>query len=264
MKRDFVIPLFFIIFKQMDRIKVLIIGETCTDEFVYCEVNRLSPEAPVPVLNPLSITKNKGMAGNTKENVKSLVDNPNIILVTQSETITKTRYVENKSNHMFLRVDKGEDSITPIELNEDILESIKWSDIVIVSDYNKGFMSDQDIKTIGELSKLSILDSKRRLTTDMVNGYTFIKLNELEYTNNVDLKHDGLIITLGSKGAKYKDKIYPSSNPQETIDVSGAGDTFTSSFITSYYSKSDIDFAINTANKKASEVVSKRGVVIAK
>ena len=39
--------------------KVLVIGETCVDKFIYCEANeRMSPEAPVPVLNPVNINYN--------------------------------------------------------------------------------------------------------------------------------------------------------------------------------------------------------------
>jgi len=51
--------------------KVLVIEETCVDKFVYCDAKRLSPEAPVPVLNPIKSVDNPGMAGNTYENVKA-------------------------------------------------------------------------------------------------------------------------------------------------------------------------------------------------
>lgn len=246
----------------MKNVKVLIIGESCVDEFIYCETHRLSPEAPVPVLNPVKSIKNNGMSGNTKDNVTSLLKECDITLLTQKEVITKTRYVENKSNHMFLRVDKGEDKISPINLTDDICNKIKNSDIVIISDYNKGFLSDEDIKRIGTLSRLSIIDSKRELTEEMVSNHTFIKLNENESRNNKDLNHKGLITTLGARGAKHNGKIYPSPNPQETIDVSGAGDTFTASFIVSYHQTRDISLAIIEANSKASDVVSRRGVVV--
>jgi bifunctional ADP-heptose synthase (sugar kinase/adenylyltransferase) len=52
--------------------KVLIIGETCVDKFIYCEAKRLSPEAPVPVLTPIKTIKNQGMAGNTLANIRAL------------------------------------------------------------------------------------------------------------------------------------------------------------------------------------------------
>lgn len=248
----------------MNNINVLVIGETCIDRFIYCEVNRLSPEAPVPVLNPVKITENQGMAGNTEANISVILHESSVSIITQIENITKTRYVESKSNHMFLRVDDGERSITPFKYDNNINKVINESDIVIVSDYNKGFLSDIDLKKISSNSKLSILDSKRKLTDEIIKDFTFIKLNENEFINNTDLNHDGIIVTLGQNGASYKNQHYPSPNPQETIDVSGAGDTFTAAFISAYYVTGNIGLSIMNANKKSADVVSRRGVVTPK
>ena len=242
-------------------VRVLVIGEVCTDKFVYCDIKRLSPEAPVPVLNPIKTVKNQGMAGNTIANIKALESSYYTMLLGQLETITKTRYVEKKSNHMFLRVDEGEDKITPFKWSLMVDTMLGESDIVIVSDYNKGFLTNGDLKEIARKSKLSILDSKRKLTDDIIKGFTFVKLNESESKSNLDLTTDNIIVTLGSNGAKYQDTYLPSPNPQQTIDVSGAGDTFTAAFIVKYFETKDVLFAINFANRKASEVVSKRGVV---
>ena len=118
------------------------------------------------------------------------------------------------------------------------------------------------MKEIGRKSKLSILDSKRRLTNDIVDAFTFVKLNENEHLNNPELQGDNIITTLGKLGAKYKNIIFESPNPQDTIDVSGAGDTFTSAFIVKYSQLKDERAAIKFANRKAAEVVSKRGVVV--
>ena len=161
---------------------------------------------------------------------------------------------------MFLRVDEGETTITPFKWSMDIDVMIGQSDIVIVSDYNKGFLSNADLKEIGRKSKLSILDSKRRLTNDIVEAFTFVKLNESERLNNPKLQGDNIITTLGKKGAEYKNIIFESPDPQDTIDVSGAGDTFTSAFIVKYFQLKDERVAIKFANRKAAEVVSKRGV----
>jgi bifunctional ADP-heptose synthase (sugar kinase/adenylyltransferase) len=242
--------------------KVLIIGETCVDKFIYCEAKRLSPEAPVPVLTPLKTTENKGMAGNTFNNVIALSPNSRVKYICQEEHIIKTRYVEEKSNHMFLRVDEGENKITRFkwDLITDVL--LGEADIVIVSDYNKGFLHDADLREIARKSKLSILDSKRKLTNELIQGFTFVKLNELERLNNPQLTTDNIITTLGAKGAEYKNILFESPNPQQTIDVSGAGDTFTASFIIKYFQTQDERVAIKFANEKASEVVSKRGVVV--
>jgi bifunctional ADP-heptose synthase (sugar kinase/adenylyltransferase) len=241
--------------------KVLIIGEICVDKFVYCETKRLSPEAPVPVLTPLYTIKNQGMAGNTLANVKALVPEYYTMSLGQNEPITKTRYVEDKSNHMFFRLDEGENEITPFKWTMDVDVLIGQSDIVIVSDYNKGFLSNADLKEIARKSKLSILDSKRKLTNDIIEGFTFVKLNESERLNNPQLTTDNIITTLGKKGAEYKNVLFESPNPQDTIDVSGAGDTFTAAFIVKYSQLKDERVAIQFANRKSAEVVSRRGVV---
>ena len=241
-------------------LNILIIGEICVDKFIYCNINRLSPEAPVPILQPIKTTENPGMAGNTLSNIKSLLSGWTTTLVGNDEIITKTRYIEQKSNHMFLRVDEGEDKITPFSWSTDIDIMIGKVDIVIVSDYNKGFLRNLDLKEIGRKSTLSILDSKRKLTNDIVENFSFVKLNEQESNNNPELEGDNIITTLGKQGAKYQNIIYKSPSPKDTIDVSGAGDTFTASFISKYFQSKNIPTSIKFANKMSAEVVSKRGV----
>ena len=242
--------------------KIVVIGELCQDRFIYGSSKRLSPEAPVPVFVPEKIELNLGMAGNVVENIKSIIDSE-ITLYSQKEIITKTRYVDDKSNHMFIRVDEGEESITSFEMTDEIIESIRSSDIVIVSDYNKGFLSLVDIINIGNLSKLSIIDAKKKLNIDVLDAFTFIKLNEIEFMNNQDLVsgfEEKILITLGIRGCQFKGEIYSSVCPKVTMDVSGAGDTFTSSFIVKYFQTKNIAESIRYANEMASIVVSKRGV----
>ena len=238
--------------------RILIIGDSCTDKFIYGKVGRLSPEAPVPILNPVETTENPGMAGNTMANCLAIAPDANVELWTQPEQITKTRFVEKKSNHMFIRYDEGEDQISAFK--EDLIYLDKY-DLVIVSDYNKGYLSNKDIYDIGLMAPLSIIDSKRQLTDKMVANYSFIKLNESERINNNKLEHPGIITTLGAKGAEYQGKLFPSPKPQETIDVSGAGDTFVAAFAIEYVKSRDAARAIEFANDMSAEVVQKRGVV---
>ena len=241
--------------------KVLVIGETCIDRFIYCDTSRLSPEAPVPVLNPKYTTENSGMAGNTFENVKSLAPDAIMANITQKQKITKTRYIEEKSNHMFFRIDEGENFSQKFKWTPFVDTSIGQADIVIVSDYDKGFLSDNDLKEIARKSTLSILDSKRQLTNDIIEGFTFVKLNESERCNNPNLTTRNIITTLGKQGAEYNGMLYESPNPQDTIDVSGAGDTFTAAFIVKFYQLQEENAAIKFANHKSAEVVTQRGVV---
>lgn len=244
-------------------IKILVVGELCEDNFIYGECKRLCPEAPVPVLNPIQTIQNLGMSGNVVQNLRALDENCNIEHWYQSERVFKTRFVDIKTNHMFLRLDDGESLISPMTHSQERLSSINNFDIVVVSDYNKGFLDDEWLKYLGKFAKLSILDSKRKLTKEIVESFSFVKLNEKEANNNSDLRDcQNIIVTLGEKGAKYNNVIYESPNPRETIDVSGAGDTFTASFILEYFKTKNIEKSIIYANLKSSIVVSKRGVAL--
>lgn len=245
--------------------KILVVGELCTDVYIYGEVKRLSPEAPVPVINPTREVRNAGMAGNVHNNILSLARNSEVLHWSQNEQITKTRYVHEKSNQMLLRCDIGESK--PVGslgfLSPEMLETIRESDLVIISDYNKGYLTDEIIRKISEESKLTLLDTKKKLTYSTIEHVTFTKLNEIEYQNNVDLVKEfpeKFVVTLGSKGAKYKDEIYSSKNPQETIDVSGAGDSFIAAFGLMYLKTSDIEKSIDFANDVCANVVNKKGV----
>ena len=199
---------------------ITIIGELCRDVFKYGNVTRLCPEAPVPVLTDVYKEINWGMAGNVQENL--LAHNPdlNINLIHQKNTIRKIRYLDDKTNHMFLRVDEGEDEIDKLVLTPEKVEDITNSDLVIVSDYNKGFLTEEVLIQIGKLSKLSIIDTKKTISEDLIDSFTFIKLNEHEYERNKnisDKNKDKFIITLGMNGAKHDDIVFLSPSPKQTI-----------------------------------------------
>jgi bifunctional ADP-heptose synthase (sugar kinase/adenylyltransferase) len=203
------------------------------------------------------------MAGNVRQNLLAHDSSININLMTQSKVIKKTRYIDDKTNHMFLRVDEGENDIDLLVLTPEKIEDITKSDLVIVSDYNKGFLTEEVLIQIGKVSKLSIIDTKKTISKDLIDSFTFIKLNEHEYQRNrhiSDKNKDKFIITLGMNGAKHNDIIFPSPSPKQTIDVSGAGDTFTAFFSLKYYETKNIAESITFANQMASIVVSKRGV----
>jgi bifunctional ADP-heptose synthase (sugar kinase/adenylyltransferase) len=242
---------------------ITVIGELCRDVFKYGNVTRLCPEAPVPVLTDVYKELNWGMAGNVQENL--LAHNPelNINLIHQKNLIKKTRYIDDKTNHMFLRVDEGENEVDTLILTPDTVQTITESDLVIVSDYNKGFLTEEVLIQIGKLSKLSIIDTKKTISKDLIDSFTFIKLNEHEYQRNKnisDKNKDKFIITLGMNGAKHDDIVFLSPSPKQTIDVSGAGDTFTAFFSLKYFETKNISESIKFANQMASIVVSKRGV----
>jgi bifunctional ADP-heptose synthase (sugar kinase/adenylyltransferase) len=248
----------------------LIIGEACTDQFVYGKISRLSPEAPVPIFNPVRTESNDGMAKNTFNNLLAIIrkENKNYIVngIFSENCSTKIRYVDNKTNHYFLRVD-FEDEYDRIDFN-DVRQKIAEADCIIISDYNKGFLEAEDIEAIYKLKAIStpiFIDTKKKLDSSIIDWVDFIKLNQKEYEENVEdsIKKslsEKLIVTLGEIGAFYNDKTYRSYSPKTTIDVSGAGDTFTAALAYRYMEDKSIESSIPFANGVAGEVVTKRGV----
>lgn len=245
-------------------LKILVIGELCIDEFIYGEVKRFSPEAPVPVFNPLEKTTNRGMAGNVVENIKFLHEDLEVLHWHQNDKIVKSRYCDKTSNHMFIRIDEETIPCDPIlYLSPNQRRVINESDLTIVSDYNKGLLTDSMICEIGQLSKFSVIDSKRKLTQDIIDSFNFIKVNKSEYIENKDIADNNkekFLITKGKEGVTHNDVVYNSPNPQDTIDVSGAGDTFMASFTLKYLLTNNLEDSIMYANNVCANVVNKKGV----
>lgn len=244
----------------MGKHNILVVGDACIDKFVYCKCERLCPEAPVPVLDILRTIKNPGMAGNVIANISSLNMGCSFDINLNHELITKTRYVEERSNHMFFRIDHTE----PLERfkNWSIILNADW-DVVVISDYCKGFLSEEDIQRIAENSNLTFLDTKKKLGA-WAKPVTYININRKEFNDSLDgiIKHgleDKIIQTLGPEGASYRGKNYPVGEV-EVKDLSGAGDTFLAGLVFEYLNGRDMDKAITFANECATKVVQKKGV----
>tara|TARA_B100002019_G_C21232647_1_gene580957 strand:- start:117 stop:914 length:798 start_codon:yes stop_codon:yes gene_type:complete len=251
---------------------VLVIGDSCKDVFVYGDITRISPEAPIPVFVPTHEEVNDGMAKNVSNNVESL--EMTIHTITNDNGIVKKRYVDNRSGQMVLRVDEH-DYCTRIKTK--ILQGIvnnkfthyglggdvKDIDAIIISDYCKGFLHEEDIKHICKHNKNVFVDTKKKLGRWIKNA-DFIKINELEYQKNHDVLSDEefkdkLIVTLGGKGCRYKDEVY-SVQEVPVKDVSGAGDTFLAGLVRGYLDTNDIIKGIELAQRCTTLVVQKHGV----
>ena len=242
--------------------RILVIGDSCTDEFVYGECKRLNPEAPTPVFTPTHTSSNRGMAGNVVENLESLgvfsVD-----FISNKNQITKTRYVEKNSNYILLRVDQN-DRAEEVSMNDLSNAEIEKYDAVIVSDYNKGFLHEEAIDYILRMAKCSFIDTKKPFG-EWIKFASWVKVNKSESLNsahNIDILKEiknRIIVTLGSEGASWNDRIFP-TKPAEVRDVAGAGDTFISALVAAYTKTVDIKKSIKFANDCASRVVRKRGV----
>ena len=244
--------------------KVLVIGDSCTDVFIYGKVDRLCPEAPVPVINPIDKKENGGMARNVKSNLEALGVDADII--TNLDDIKKIRYVDDKSNQMVLRVDEH-DWCDRIKLDDlyYIKEVIHKYDAVIISDYCKGFLKEGDITDIIEdCTKMVFIDTKKKLG-EWVKEADYIKINDLEYIKNYEIIADypelegKLITTQGSRGCKFMGKMFPTQEVP-VKDVSGAGDTFLAGLVCEYLKSQDIKKSIEFAQKCTTKVVQKLGV----
>jgi bifunctional ADP-heptose synthase (sugar kinase/adenylyltransferase) len=96
-----------------------------------------------------------------------------------------------------------------------------------------------------------------------VDSFDFIKVNKSEYMNNkviADNNKEKFLITKGKEGVTHNDRIFNSPNPQDTIDVSGAGDTFMASFTLKYLITNNLEESIMYANNVCANVVNKKGV----
>jgi len=249
--------------------KVLVIGDSCEDVFRYGTCDRLSPEAPVPVMKPTRTIGNGGMAINVMENLKAL--GIEVDIITNDIRPVKTRYVDEVSNQMLLRVDE-KDEIKPLIASE--LEAIDFSkyDVVVISDYNKGYLSEGDILYITNNHHLVFMDTKKKFGL-WAFGAKFIKINQKEFNENLQFfvenerirrtRASNLIVTEGKNGAYLNlGEKFPIEDQHEVRDLSGAGDTFLAGLVADYVKNNDIRSAIRFANRCAAWVVSQKGVAV--
>lgn len=240
---------------------VLVIGESCVDVFQYGDCKRLCPEAPVPVFNPTRKIENGGMAYNVFRNLQSLGIQCEIYTNNNYRQIKKTRFIDEKTNHMFMRLDEND-----LDFKRCNIRDIDFSlyDAVIVSDYNKGFLFDEEIDFIGQSHDVVFLDTKKILG-DWCKSVSYIKINLDEYEKTKHMLdneiYKKLIITMGASGAEHNGIIYPVEKV-EIKDTSGAGDTFVAGCVAEFLKTKDISKSIDYANACATTVVQKKGVSV--
>ena len=247
--------------------RVLLIGDSCTDVYVYGDVKRLNPEAPVPILEPKREDSTKGMAWNVFDNLKAF--GLSVFMLTNEEKITKTRYIDEKSNQQILRVD-DEPEIKPLPYEPPFITDRsayqkpphevppkEWYDVMVISDYDKGYVTQEELfELVGWFEGPVFIDSKKTNLPDKC----YIKVNDLEY-DKLETKNDNIIITRGGKGTEYKGKLYPAEKVN-VFDVVGAGDTFLAALTYGYLKYGRIEEAIPLANKAAALAVSHRGTYV--
>jgi len=240
--------------------RVLVIGETCDDIFIYGDTPRLSPEGPAPVFIPKREVYNGGMGMNVMANLMAL--DIDVDFEHQQALITKTRHIHESSNTLLLRIDE-ETNIDNV--GERLPKMSFWEySMVVISDYNKGFLTEEDIAYIAFKHPNTICDTKKKLG-EWCKDLRFIKLNRTEFENNKEFIEQNdwilekLIITLDKDGCMYEGTSYPTEQV-EIMDISGAGDTFVAGFVKMFLDTDDIPKSIQFANRCSAQVVQKRGV----
>lgn len=244
--------------------KVLVIGESCTDIFIYGNSNRKSPEGNGPVFIPIREVYGAGMAGNSANNLAAMGVDVDLFSNEYIET-TKTRFVNEDTNELYMRLDEND-----ISDRTDVsqLPNVDEYDAILISDYNKGFLTEEDIEHISKLHPLVILDTKKKLG-DWCKHLTFIKLNRSEYKKNEQVikqnewLFEKVILTLDGDGSSYMGEVVPTIKV-DSADISGAGDTFIAGFTTKYIETKNILESMKWANYCAGEVVKEKGVSIFK
>jgi D-beta-D-heptose 7-phosphate kinase/D-beta-D-heptose 1-phosphate adenosyltransferase len=238
--------------QQQTSFSVLLIGDSCTDIYNIGTVDRLSPEAPVPVVKIVETFSLPGMSANVHRNLINL--NIEADFVYNDTPITKTRFIDKRSGQHLLRVDDEDDVV---QWSGKLPNSLDSYDAIVISDYDKGFLTYEHIESLIESSVPVFIDTKK---TDLERFQgAWVKVNELEYSR-LRSECSGLIVTLGERGAKvpHHDLECP-TKAVEVMDVCGCGDTFMAALVAQYLFTKDIEKAIIFANVAAGITVQHRG-----
>ena len=245
--------------KKLEDIRILVVGDIMLDKYVMGEVERISPEAPVPIVKVLEEYHTLGGCGNVVRNIReigpkvdclasigadrngqTIIDELNKInatfkLITNSKvTIVKERVIADERKIQMIRVDR--ECIAPIDYEKAIaaLEEhpLKY-DIIIVSDYGKGMITNKLMKYLNKLNTRIIVDPKPQ--NKKIYGFPFMitpnekEMEEMGGSNELILNGCKYVLeTKGQRGMSVYDEIQSwdiEAEPVEVYNVSGAGDT---------------------------------------
>lgn len=284
---------------------ILIVGDIIRDDYIECSVTRMAQEANIPVIDAIGYPEHRlGGAANVAENVKCLSSKDTSVYLSgifDSETINlteyksinpykshtvygdgliKTRYYSG--NNIIARIDnefKYDDNDCGFFSENFIMDSsLDKFDVVLISDYDKGTITNELAKFLVKNSKFCVVDSKRK-DLSIYEGADVLKINMQEYAQQdfsstkyvVEKYFNYVIITNGKNGSilRQYEEINKNSyriNEQkfETIksnqvDVTGCGDVHAAAFCVSMIFDKDIRKSINFANVCASLAVRQFG-----
>jgi rfaE bifunctional protein kinase chain/domain len=212
------------LFKSFNKLNVLIIGDVMIDAYMWGNVNRISPEAPVPIVAVNKRENRLGGAANVALNIQAMGANPilcsvigdddgaklfhsllkeqklsskGIIKSKKRITTLKTRVISN--NHQMIRVDEEIETSINDKDAEALLAQIKKLitsekiDVIIFEDYDKGCLTEDVIKKIIALAKQknipTVVDPKKKNFL-AYNGVTLFKPNLKELKEGLKIEFD--------------------------------------------------------------------------
>ncbi len=222
--------------KNFKKSNILCIGDIILDEYVYGTAERISPEAPVPILLESTKKRQLGGVGNVARNISAVGGNAHILTVIGQDSISKSildlikkeknisstfikikgyaapvkkRFVSNKTQ--LLRVDKENTNYMNFKIKEKFLKKFiqisKYFDVIIVSDYGKGLFKKEILSSIlkhGKESGLRVLvDPKRNDFTFYSNAFMITpNKKEISQAFGKKFKNKNEIIKIGNEALK--------------------------------------------------------------
>jgi len=238
--------------QQQKLFKILLIGDDCVDTYVYGTVDRISPEAPVPVFEPKYQIVKDGMAGNVRKNLEALGCDVQFLHGTTSK---KKRIIDQRSKQQLLRIDNDTAS-DPITIDSELPPY----DAIVISDYNKGAVTYELVEDLRSRFKGPIFIDTKKTDLARFNG-CYVKINKLEHKRATSLPEDKwLIVTHGDQGAIWNGWVFPAEIVGDVTDVTGAGDTFLAAFAYEFLIQEYVQAAIKFAIKASGITVQHVGV----
>ena len=291
---------------------ILVVGDLMIDHYLWGSCERISPEAPVQVVDISKETTVLGGAGNVVNNLVALgatvsvssvigddsdgeglvamlqsinVDTKNLVVQNGRKTSKKSRVIA--VSQQILRYDKeSKNSISSSSVNniiDSLGKTISNYDIIILSDYGKGVLTDelcQGIIKLAEKSSVKVLVDPKGSNFSKYKGAHLLTPNKkeailatgIEINDEVSLKSallklktecdlDLSLITLSEDGIATLDKeveVFPTV-AKEVFDVTGAGDTVIASIAFALSANKSIQDTAAFANLAAGVVVGKIG-----
>jgi D-beta-D-heptose 7-phosphate kinase/D-beta-D-heptose 1-phosphate adenosyltransferase len=225
--------------QQQKQFKILLIGDDCLDVYQYGTVDRISPEAPVPVFKYSHKEERGGMARNVKANLEELGCEVDYL---SGSTSVKTRLIDIRSKQQIVRID-NDDTSSPITIES----MLPVYDAIVISDYNKGTVSYELVEDLRKEFKGPIFVDSKKHDLKRFEG-CIIKINQHEFSQLVSepSENTDLIVTYGDNGVVWGVHAFAAKRV-EVADVCGAGDTFLSALCYQYLNTNDMSQSIKFA-----------------